>query len=98
MSLIKTNKLKYEYIKRDDEGNEIGTNIAVDNVDLQIEPGQFIAILGHNGSGKSTLAKHFNALLYPSEGEVIVDGMDTKDESKQYDIRKSAGMVRPRRR
>lgn len=93
MSLIKTNKLKYEYIKRDDEGNEIGTNIAVDNVDLQIEPGQFIAILGHNGSGKSTLAKHFNALLYPSEGEVIVDGMDTKDESKQYDIRKSAGMV-----
>ena len=68
MKMIKTDKLVFEYAKRDEEGNIIGKSRAIDEVSLDIEPGQFIAILGHNGSGKSTLAKHMNALLVPSEG------------------------------
>ena len=66
MSMIKTDNLIFEYEKRDEEGNVIGTHCAIDEVNLDIEPGQFIAILGHNGSGKSTLAKHMNAILVPS--------------------------------
>ena len=91
--MIRTDKLVFEYIRRDEEGNVEGITRAVDNVDLDIKPGQFIAILGHNGSGKSTLAKHFNALLYPTEGQVFVDGMNTEDESHLWDIRQEAGMV-----
>ncbi|MBO6241369.1 MAG: energy-coupling factor transporter ATPase [Butyrivibrio sp.] len=91
--MIRTDKLVFEYIRRDEEGNVEGITRAVDNVDLDVKPGQFIAILGHNGSGKSTLAKHFNALLYPTEGHVFVDGMDTEDESHLWDIRQEAGMV-----
>lgn len=68
MKMIKTDKLVFEYEKRDEEGNIIGKSRAIDEVSLDIEPGQFIAILGHNGSGKSTLAKHMNALLVPSDG------------------------------
>ena len=70
-----------------------GITRAVDEVDLDVRQGDFIAILGHNGSGKSTLAKHINAILYPTEGTVWVDGMDTQDESKLWDIRQEAGMV-----
>ena len=92
-NMIRTDKLVFEYIRRDEEGNVEGITRAVDNVDLDVKPGQFIAILGHNGSGKSTLAKHFNALLYPTEGHVFVDGMDTEDESHLWDIRQEAGMV-----
>lgn len=93
MSMIKTEKLIFEYDKRDDEGNIIGTHRAIDEVDLDIEPGQFIAILGHNGSGKSTLAKHMNAILSPTAGTMWVDGKDTREEDNIWDVRQSAGMV-----
>ena len=91
--MIKIEKLIHDYIKRDDEGNVAGTVRAINGVDLQVEPGQFIAVLGHNGSGKSTLAKHLNALLFPTEGAVWVDGMSTKDEKNLWEIRRVAGMV-----
>lgn len=93
MGIIKTDKLTFEYIRRDEEGNVEGITRAVDEVDLDIKQGDFIAILGHNGSGKSTLAKHINAILYPTEGSVWVDGMDTQDENHLWDIRQEAGMV-----
>ena len=93
MKMIKTDKLVFEYAKRDEEGNIIGKSRAIDEVSLDIEPGQFIAILGHNGSGKSTLAKHMNALLVPSDGTMWVDGMDTKEDEYLWDVRQSAGMV-----
>ena len=93
MKMIKTDKLVFEYAKRDEEGNIIGKSRAIDEVSLDVEPGQFIAILGHNGSGKSTLAKHMNALLVPSDGTMWVDGMDTKEDEHLWDVRQSAGMV-----
>lgn len=93
MKMIKTDKLVFEYAKRDEEGNIIGKSRAIDEVSLDIEPGQFIAILGHNGSGKSTLAKHMNALLVPSDGTMWVDGMDTKEDEHLWNVRQSAGMV-----
>ena len=93
MGIIKTDKLVFEYIRRDEEGNVEGITRAVDEVDLDVQQGDFVAILGHNGSGKSTLAKHINAILYPTEGTVWVDGMDTQDEQKLWDIRQEAGMV-----
>ena len=93
MKMIKTDKLVFEYAKRDEEGNIIGKSRAIDDVSLDIEPGQFIAILGHNGSGKSTLAKHMNALLVPSDGTMWVDGMATKEDEHLWDVRQSAGMV-----
>ena len=91
--MIKISKLIHDYIQRDEEGNPAGTVRAIDDVSLNVEPGQFIAILGHNGSGKSTLAKHINALLLPTEGTVWVNGLDTKDQSLLWDIRQTAGMV-----
>ena len=93
MNMIKTEKLIYEYEKRDDEGNVIGAHRAIDELDLNIEAGQFIAILGHNGSGKSTLAKHMNAILTPTEGSIWVDGKNTKQDENVWDVRQSAGMV-----
>lgn len=93
MSMIKTENLIFEYEKCDDEGNVIGAHRAVDEVNLDIQPGQFIAILGHNGSGKSTLAKHMNAILTPTEGAMWVDGKDTREEDHLWDVRQSAGMV-----
>ncbi len=93
MGIIKASQLVYEYIRRDEEGNVEGITTAVDHVDLDIAQGQFIAILGHNGSGKSTLAKHMNAILYPSEGTIWVDGKDTTEEKYLWDIRQTAGMV-----
>lgn len=83
----------FEYIRRDDEGNVEGITRAVDEVDLDVRQGDFVAILGHNGSGKSTLAKHLNAILYPTEGTVWVDGMDTTDDKELWNIRQEAGMV-----
>lgn len=93
MCMIKTEKLVFEYKKHDEEGNVIGVHRAIDEIDLNIEQGQFIAILGHNGSGKSTLAKHMNAILVPTEGTMWVDGKDTREEEHLWDIRQSAGMV-----
>ena len=93
MGIIKTDKLVFEYIRRDEEGNVEGITRAVDEVDLDVQQGDFVAILGHNGSGKSTLAKHINAILYPTEGTVWVDGKDTQDEKELWNIRQNAGMV-----
>lgn len=93
MAIIETKDLVFEYIRRDEEGNVEGITRAVDEVSLSIRQGDFVAILGHNGSGKSTLAKHINAILYPTEGTVWVDGMDTSDDEKLWDIRQEAGMV-----
>ncbi len=93
MSLINTKNLSFDYIKRDEEGNVEGIIRAVDDVNIEVKAGEFIAILGSNGSGKSTLAKHLNALLFPTEGSVWVDGKNTSDTSSVWDIRKSAGMI-----
>ncbi len=93
MALIKTQNLTFEYIRRDDEGNVEGITKAVDDVTLDIKQGDFITILGHNGSGKSTLAKHMNAILYPTDGTVWVDGKDTNEDEYLWDIRQTAGMV-----
>ena len=93
MEMIRTEKLVYEYEKRDEEGNVIGTSRAIDEVDIEAKEGQFIAILGHNGSGKSTLAKHLNAILMPTEGSVWVDGKNTSNPDELWNVRQSAGMV-----
>lgn len=93
MGIIETSKLVFEYIRRDRDGNVDGVTRAVDEVDLAIERGDFIAVLGQNGSGKSTLAKHMNAILYPTEGTIWVDGMDTTDDDHLWDIRQTTGMV-----
>lgn len=93
MEMIQTEKLVYEYEKRDEEGNVIGTSRAIDEVDIEAKEGQFIAILGHNGSGKSTLAKHLNAILMPTEGSVWVNGKNTSNLDELWNVRQSAGMV-----
>ncbi len=93
MSIIKAKDLAFEYIRRDEQGNVESINRAIDGVNISVEAGDFVAILGHNGSGKSTLAKHINAILMPTEGTVWVDGMDIKDEKNLWDIRQTSGMV-----
>ena len=92
-SIINIKKLIHDYQKYNEDGKVESTYRAVDEVSLDVQPGQFIAILGHNGSGKSTLAKHLNAILLPTEGSVYVDGKDTRDEEKIKEIRQTAGMV-----
>lgn len=92
-SIINIKKLIHDYQKYNEDGQVESTYRAVDEVSLDVQPGQFIAILGHNGSGKSTLAKHLNAILLPTEGSVYVDGKDTRDEEKIKEIRQTAGMV-----
>ena len=91
--MVQTDDLIFEYAKRDEEGNVIGNYRAIDQVNLEVEEGQFIAVLGHNGSGKSTLAKHLNAILVPTEGTVWVDGTNTSDPNELWNVRQSAGMV-----
>ena len=93
MGIIKAKQLVHEYIHRDEEGNIESVQTALDHIDLDVQPGQFIAILGHNGSGKSTLAKHINALLAPTEGSLWVDGKDVTQEENILPVRKTAGMV-----
>lgn len=93
MDMVQTKKLVFEYEKRDEEGKVIGSSRAIDEVDIDVKEGQFIAILGHNGSGKSTLAKHINAILVPTEGTMWVNGKDTKDPAQLWNVRQSAGMV-----
>ena len=91
--MIQAKDLVFEYIRRDEEGNVESITRAIDEVDITIKKGSFVAILGHNGSGKSTFAKHTNAILLPTSGTVRVNGMDTADEEKLWDIRQAAGMV-----
>lgn len=93
MGIIKASKLIFEYIRRDEEDKIEEVNRAIDGMDVDIQPGDFVAILGHNGSGKSTFAKHINGILLPTEGTVWISGMDTKDASKIWEVRKTAGMV-----
>lgn len=93
MGILEAKNLTFEYIRRDEEGNVEGITTAVDNVNIDIKAGDFVAVLGHNGSGKSTFAKHLNALVMPTEGTVYVDGMDTKDSGNTLSIRQTAGMV-----
>ncbi|MBQ9767150.1 MAG: energy-coupling factor transporter ATPase [Lachnospiraceae bacterium] len=92
-NMLRTDKLVFEYIRRDEDGNVESISRALDEVSLEVKKGEFVAILGHNGSGKSTVAKHINALLSPTEGAVFVNDMDTQDEEHLWDIRRSAGMV-----
>lgn len=91
--MVKAEDVVFEYIRRDEEGNVEEIKRAVDQVSLEIHPGEFIAILGHNGSGKSTFAKHLNGLLLPTEGSIYIDGKDTKDAEKLWEIRQTTGMV-----
>lgn len=93
MAFIKAEKLKHKFVRRDEQGEIEDVTLALDDVNIEVEEGQFIAVLGHNGSGKSTFAKHLNALLTPSEGTVWVDGKDTSKEENILDIRKEAGMI-----
>lgn len=93
MGIVEAKNLTFEYIRRDEEGNVEGITTAVDNVNIDIKAGDFVAVLGHNGSGKSTFAKHLNALVMPTEGTVYADGMDTKDSGNTLSIRQTAGMV-----
>lgn len=93
MGIVEAKNLTFEYIRRDEEGNVEGITTAVDNVNIDIKAGDFVAVLGHNGSGKSTFAKHLNALVMPTEGTVYVDGIDTKDSGNTLSIRQTAGMV-----
>ena len=87
--MIKTEHLRYAYNAAENEE----LKFALDDVEMSVSEGEFVAVLGHNGCGKSTLAKHFNGLLLPSGGAVFVSGMNTKDEEHYWDIRKAVGMV-----
>lgn len=93
VGIVQAKDLTFEYIRRDEEGNVEGITTAVNNVNIDIKAGDFVAVLGHNGSGKSTFAKHLNALVMPTEGTVYVDGMDTKDADNTLKVRQTAGMV-----
>ncbi len=93
MSIIKIKDAIYEYFKRDENGEVMETVQAVAGVTIDIEQGEFVAILGHNGSGKSTLAKHLNAILKPTRGTIYVKEMDTREDRYLLDIRQTTGMV-----
>ncbi|MEF9955326.1 MAG: energy-coupling factor transporter ATPase [Clostridium sp.] len=93
MNIVKAVDLVFDYIRRDEEEKIEEVNRAIDHVNVEIESGSFVAILGHNGSGKSTFAKHINGILLPTDGAVWVSGMDTADEDHLWDVRKTAGMV-----
>lgn len=93
MGIIRARKLGFDYHRYDENGQEEGVTRAIDQIDLDVQEGQFVAVLGHNGSGKSTLAKHINALLIPTEGTLWVDSMDTSAERELWRIRQKAGMV-----
>ncbi len=93
MGIINVKNLISRFIDMDEDGKEIATEIALDNINMDVNKGDFIAILGHNGSGKSTFAKHLNGLLMPTEGTIIIDGKDTADEDNIWDIRQDVGLV-----
>ena len=91
--MIHARDLIYDYIQKDEEGRVESVSRAIDDINVDVKPGEFIAVLGHNGSGKSTFAKHLNALLVPTGGTVLIDGKDTSDERNIWDIRKTTGMI-----
>lgn len=91
--MIRAENLTFEYKNQDTDTGQITSNVVIENLNLTIKKGEFVAVLGHNGSGKSTLAKHFNAILIPTLGTVYVKGIDTKNEDRLLEIRKTAGMV-----
>ena len=91
--MISIQDVVYEYIRRDDEEQVVGVELAVDHLSFETNKGEFIAVLGHNGSGKSTLAKLINAILVPGEGCIEVDGIDTRKPEMVWEIRQRAGMV-----
>lgn len=93
MNIIKAVDLVFDYIRRDEEDRVEEVNRAIDHLNVEIEAGSFVAVLGHNGSGKSTFAKHVNGILLPTEGTVWVSEMDTAEEELLWDVRKTAGMV-----
>ena len=93
MAVIRAEHVKYDYIRRDDRDEVMAVETALNDVSFHVQPGEFVAILGHNGSGKSTMAKNINALLTPEEGTVYVDGIDTSEEKMIWEIRQRAGMV-----
>ena len=93
MDIIKTDNLVFEYVTTNEEGDVTDVNRALNNLNIDVQKGDFVAILGHNGSGKSTLAKALNAILLPTKGSVIIKGMDTRVEDNLWDIRQTAGMV-----
>ncbi|PNH17964.1 energy-coupling factor transporter ATPase [Lachnospiraceae bacterium] len=93
MGIIKASRLVFDYITRDDDEKVQEVNRALDHVDLEITPGSFVAILGHNGSGKSTFAKTLNGILLPTEGTVLISGMNTADDARLLDVRRTIGMV-----
>ena len=93
MNIIKAVNLVFDYIRRDEEGQVEEVKRALDHVNLEIEKGSFVAILGHNGSGKSTFAKQIIGILSRTDGTLFVSEMDTRDEAHLWDIRKNAGMV-----
>ena len=86
-NIIEVNNVSFEYIT---DENMLK---AIDNLNLQVKEGEFVAIIGHNGSGKSTLSKNLNAILFPTEGNILINKMDTREEDKLWDIRQTAGMV-----
>lgn len=86
-SIVKVNNISFEYITDETKLK------AIDNLNLEVKKGEFVAIIGHNGSGKSTLSKNLNAILMPSEGSILIDGLDTKEEDNLWSIRQTAGMV-----
>lgn len=91
--MIQAENIKFDYIRRDENGNVIAVESAVKDVSFEVRAGEFVAVLGHNGSGKSTLARHINALLVPEEGTVYVDGIDTSDNKMVWEVRQRVGMV-----
>ena len=92
MAIIKAESVRFHYDTDNEEG-AAQSLMVLDNINLDIKTGEFVAVLGHNGSGKSTLAKHFNALLLPTGGQVLIDGKNTSDEHNKYEIRRMVGMV-----
>ena len=93
MGIIKTSKLIFDYIRRDEEENIEEVNRAIDDVSIEIKEGEFVAVLGHNGSGKSTFAKQLDAILLPTDGTVWIQGLDTSKEENLWEVRKKTGMV-----
>jgi energy-coupling factor transport system ATP-binding protein len=93
LKIIRTENLDFDYEILDDKGQVTEKNAALRSVNLTVQKGEFLAILGHNGSGKSTLAKHFNGILLPTRGKVFVNDIDISDDSKIYEIRQTVGMV-----